>query len=524
VAGTRAAARWAALTRRARRPGISLAAVLIGAACGGGLYAGSLGLAAALSPTPAPWGEGRVTDGSVDFSPDPVLLAVEHAIEAENLQVTTGGRYESVVLLDPFTFQPGGTISKQRMEDELIGGYLAQRAANQEPGGTGIQLLLANEGTSAQGFAGQAVQQIESVEAADRIVAVAGMGLSVASTEHAATALSADGMAMFGAVTTADQFNGNNYPGFFQVVPYVDAQVHELSGYLSGKLPSLGSGQFVALVSDAAATDIYSKNLQNDFNTAFVSQTPIQPYSFTPDASGAASQYATITRHVCGQPAVKGVKPSPIVLYAGRAAALPNLIQQFQQSATCVGETVTIVTGSDANGLPLTATAPLPPTATAPLLGQAGAKGQAGATVQVDFADIEDVSALNTDYCDGSAQYLAPRYVRSAQDGQVTRTVYGDATNDEWAIATFNAVISASNAIIRFTSAASSPSGPSAVKTGALNNAGGTSRVGDLPGATGQGAASRLSFTQGGQLESAAIPVDRFAGGRLAFLATRECQ
>jgi len=128
VAGTGAAARWAALARRARRPGISLAAVLIGAACGGGLYAGSLGLAGALSPAPAPWGEGQVTDG---------------------------GRYESVVLLDPFIFQPGGTISQQRMEAELIGGYLAQRAANQEPGGTGIQLLLANEGTSAQGFAGR---------------------------------------------------------------------------------------------------------------------------------------------------------------------------------------------------------------------------------------------------------------------------------------------------------------------------------------------------------------------------------
>jgi hypothetical protein len=385
------------------------------------------------------------------------------------------------------------------MDDELIGGYLAQRAANQEPGATGIRLLLANEGTSAQEFAGQAVQQIESREAADRIVAVAGMGLSVASTQAAATALSDDGMAMFGAVTTGDQFNANNYPGFFQVVPYVNAQVNELSGYLSGQLPSLGSAQFVALVSDAAATDIYSRNLLNDFETAFVSQTPLQPYSFTPDASGAASQYATITQGVCGQPGAKGGKPSPFVLYAGRAAALPNLIQQFQQSATCAGETVTIVTGSDANGLPATATATQP--------------GQAGAAVQVDFADIEDVSALNTGYCDDSAAYLVPRYLGPAQDGQVARAAQGDATSGEWAVATFDAVISASNAIIRPASAAGAPSGLSAVKAGVLASAGGTSRAGDLPGATGQGAASRLSFTQGGQLGSAAIPVDKFAGG-----------
>lgn len=358
-----------------------------------------------------------MTDGSVAFGSDPVMLAVQRAIEAENQQVTAGGRYESVVLLDPFTFQPGGTVSQQRMDDELMGGYLAQRAVNQEPGGIPVQLLLANEGTSAQEFAGQAVRQIESREAADRIVAVAGMGLSVTSTQAAATALSADGMAMFGAVTTGDQLNGNNYPGFFQIVPDVGAQVHELSGYLDGQLPGLGSGQFVALVSDAAATDVYSVNLLDDFQSAFDSQTPVQQYSFRPDASGATSQYATITGAVCGQPGpVKGAKPNPYVLYAGRAAALPDLIQQFQQSASCAGETVTIVTGSDANGLPAS-------------------------------------------------------------------------------------------------SAGGIPSGPSAVKTGVLASAGGNSRAVDLSGATGPGAAGRLSFTKAGQLESAAIPVDRFAGG-----------
>jgi hypothetical protein len=492
--------RWAALTRRARRPALPLAAVLIGAACGGGLYAGSQGLAAALNPPPAPWGQGQVTDGSVAFGTDPVMVAVQRAIEAENEQAAAGGRYESVVLLDPFTFAPGGTVSQQRMDDELIGGYLAQRAANQDPGGTPIRLLLANEGTSAQEFAGQAVRQIESGEAADRIVAVAGMGLSVASTQTAATALTDDGMAMFGAVTTADQFNGNNYPGFFQIVPDVGAQVHQLSGYLSGQLPGPGSGQFVALVSDAAATDIYSANLLSDFQTAFVAQTRVQQYSFTPDVSGAASQYATITKGVCGQPGTNGGKPSPFVLYAGRAAALPNLIQQFQLSAACAGETVTIVTGSDANGLPTTATATQP--------------AQDGATVQVDFADIEDMSALNTSYCGDTTAYLVPRYIQPVQGGQVAHTALRDARDGEWAMATFNAVTSAGNAVVRLaSSAAGIPSGQSAVKAQVLASAGGTSRAGDLPGATGPGAASQLRFTKAGQLESATVPVDRFAGG-----------
>jgi len=323
------------------------------------------------------------------------------------------------------------------------------------------------------------------------------MGLSVASTQAAATALSDDGMAMFGAVTTGDQFNGNNYPGFFQVVPYVGAQVHQLSGYLSGQLPSPGSGQFVALISDAAATDVYSVNLLTDFRTAFA---PVQPYSFTPDASGATSQYATITQDVCGQPGTNGAKPSPFVLYAGREAALPNLIQQFQQSAVCRDETVTIVTGSDANGLPATATATQ--------------SAQDGATVQVDFADIEDLSARNTGYCGGAAAYLVPRFIAPVQGIEVAQTAQADAASGEWAVATFNAVTSADNAITRLaSSAAGTPSGLPAVKAGVLASAGGTSQPGDLPGATGQGAAGLLSFTKAGQLQSAAIPVDQFAGG-----------
>lgn len=112
------------------------------------------------------------------------------------------------------------------------------------------------------------------------------------------------------------------------------------------------------------------------------------------------------------------------------------------------------------------------------------------------------------DYCSGSVTYLGQRYLGSAQDGQVASTAKNDATSGEWAMATFDAVISASNAILR-----RAPTGPSGVKARVLANAGGTSRAMDLPGATGQGAASRLSFTGGGQLASAAVPIDQFAGG-----------
>ena len=297
-----ATARWA------RRRTASVAVALAGAVVGAGLYLGNQAYVGATSP--ASCGAGCVTDGSVSLSSDPGMLEAEADIANANRSATSGGSYVSVVLLDPFTYSTSGTVSQLRMTDELRGAYLAQQAANDRDGATPIQLLLANEGTSGEEGQAQAIGQIKSLEGQDHIVAVAGMGLSTADTKTAAAALTADGMPMFGAVTTGDEFDGTYFAGFYQVIPAVDDQVQQLRAYLSGQLPSPGSGQFVALVSDAAATDVYSVNLLTDFRTAFA-QTRVQPYSFTPDASGATSQYATITQDVCDQPGTNGGKPSP---------------------------------------------------------------------------------------------------------------------------------------------------------------------------------------------------------------------
>lgn len=462
-------ARWEAVSRRVSVHRVSLAAALAGIVAGGGLYLGNQAYLEAISP--ASCGAGCVTDGSV---PLPGMHDVEADIANANRSATSGGSYVSVVLLDPLTYSTSGSVSQNRMTDELRGAYLAQVAANARHGAPPVQILLANEGTSAQEGEARAVQQIESLERADHIVAVAGMGLSAASTQTAATALAADGMPMFGAVTTGDQFNGTNYQGFYQVIPDVDAQVQTLRGDL--RIPKDRS---VALISSDQASDIYSTDLQTDFKTAFGMLAAFPDYRFDPGS--ASQQFATIATNICGLPG-----GSPVVLYAGREATLPTLVQQFQQSAVCDRQQVTVVTGSDANAFPASATS-----------AQARVPG---ASVTVEYSDIENVGDVSGGFKAGYRHWLP--------SGAGLGATCPNQLYDPWVVATYNSVMAAAGALRRFP-------GPPDKETAARN------AMNLQDSAPYAGAAGRFGFNVNGQLASRDIPVYRDSGGQCSLVRAR---
>jgi hypothetical protein len=415
-------------------------------------------------------GAGCLTDGSAYLSSDHQVHIVQDLIAAANRSAAARGSRASVVLLDPFTYSTSGTVSQQRITDELRGAYLAQEAANAPAGARPVRLLLANEGTSGEEGAAPAVRQIVSQEGPDAIVAVAGMGLSTASTQTAATALAADGMAMFGAVTTGDQFNGTNYPGFYQVVADVDAQVQRLRA-ITG---NAGDGH-VALVASDQAADVYSSDLQTDFKTAFAALPASRVYPFSP--ASASQQFAAIAMTVCGQPA-----GDPVVLYAGREAALPALVQQFQQTAVCGQRHVTIVTGSDANALPASATSAQP--------------GTAGAAVTVEYSDIEETSHPIKPFKSGYARFAADSDLLPACQDQ---------PYDPWAAATYNSVMAAAGA------AGHSPGSPD--KRATLRNAIALEGSAPYPGVSGS-----FGFNDKGQLSPPDIPVYRDTDGTCALV------
>lgn len=471
-----AAARWAV---RGRLP---LTIALAGALAGGGLYLGNQAYVRAISPTSCP--PGCVTNGTLSVSSDPAMQHMEDEIAAANANATAGAYY-SVVLLDPFTYSTSGTISQSRMADELQGAKLALAAANataaSRHAGVAIQLLLANEGTSAEEGESEAVQQIETLEGPDRIVAVAGMGLSTEATETAATALYQVSMPMFGAVTTGDQFNGTEYQGFFQVVPDVDAQVHALVSDLG-----LAAPQPVALISSDQQSDIYSTDLKTDFMSTLGYSPPLLPpplgeFSYNP--ATAEQDFAGYATTICqrSKQAAKAPSTSLTVLYAGREASLPALVGQFQQASICAHRNVTIVTGSDSNALPASVT---------------DESDSLGANVTVVYSDIESVANLTKMFATGPA----PSKSASASTTPCRNQEY-----DPWEVATYNSVMAAALTVFQAASAAHSRT---ASATGPLTAGAVLSKALDMVGSAPYSAPNgSFGFSPKGELRNPAIPV-----------------
>jgi hypothetical protein len=312
-----------------------------------------LSLSRSAPPAPQPPCLSCVSDGSRAFpGDDQAMRAVIAAIGKENAAVRAhkGRPYVSIMMLNPMTPGIGSDLTPTRMVDILRGAYLAQVTMN-NAGTLGIQLLLDDEGTSAEADVGPAVRQLMTMEGApDHVVAVAGLGVSVANTAVGASMLSRDGMPMFAADTAANEFNGNTFNGLVQMVPDVTQEVTQLSV----RLPTPRSA---VLVYDQDATDYYTRDLRTNFTQDFARSLTDTPQPYMPGVSDTNVEFQAIADEVCYTSG-----PSPVVLYAGRNAVLASLVQQFQDDGNCRGKKITMLSGGDADGLAPSVTASAPGT------------------------------------------------------------------------------------------------------------------------------------------------------------------
>jgi ABC-type branched-subunit amino acid transport system substrate-binding protein len=290
-----------------------------------------------------------VTDGSYVF--DPRLADLHRRIERANDEID-GKPAVTVALVNSFTPDDTSALGIEEVRHTLQGAVLAQRYANSDEAGLGlrIRLVLANQGAHQDGWEQVGEQLIDMTDDEDApLVAVAGMGVSTTRTLRAAQQLSAAGIPMVGAITTADQLNSDAIPGYMRVSPTNADYVQALRQYLSVRKLTTG----ILVVDSNSDTpnndDIFTKSLRDDIDAEFADGIiKYPPQYFVGSLAGRSeirsSTFRGITSRICA------VEPS-VVFYAGRQNDLVTLLTALR-GRVCADLPLTVVTaGSDLGGL-----------------------------------------------------------------------------------------------------------------------------------------------------------------------------
>ncbi len=275
-------------------------------------------------------------------SPDPTLATVISEIVGENNKVAaTSGPYVRIALLMPIFREPDSPLTSGVILHALEGAYVAQMQANSvhsDDDGMAdsplrIQLVLAGDGSNQDLWQG-VVADLGTMAKDSRhpLVAVTGLGVSVADTRAAAARLQQFGIPTVGAVLTADDMTtrglpgmSNDTPAFFKVstsnVEYVQA--------LKDVLTAVGAPQRGYLLYDSNS-DEYVQTLDAAFRNEFGK--PGKHFEFDL-GQREGSFIGSTTQHV-GAPTIFddrvnqiGVENVTVILYAGRDADLPRLVR-----------------------------------------------------------------------------------------------------------------------------------------------------------------------------------------------------
>jgi ABC-type branched-subunit amino acid transport system substrate-binding protein len=280
-----------------------------------------------------------LTDGSFAFSRD--LSHVSHLIATENERVAKGGTpWVGVVYLLPMV-PTGGTTTADSIRHEIEGAYSAQWEANHELGkgdAPQIRLLLAHPGTGSPQQQAYTLGQIESHRGSDHIVAVAGLGTSTQATVDAINRITADGLAAFGSVITADSLTPKH--GLVRVAPTNTDEAKAAAAYLRSSFKDQPNAK-VQLVKDSKSDDYYSSTLASQFTLSY--QGGLLPHTMVYDSDDAA----VATNFANQMPTLCESGPAA-VFFAGRGIDLPEFLAPLSERL-CTDRQLTVISGDDAS-------------------------------------------------------------------------------------------------------------------------------------------------------------------------------
>ena len=283
--------------------------------------------------------------GDYDFEPS--LHRVDQLILAENQWVVAQHRpYVSVVYLLPMPTGGGSALSAHTVEEQLDGAYTAQHYANRNDvtsAGTEplIRILIGNGGNLWDGENGT-LRDIEAGVSSQRIVAVAGLGVSLASTVSTVQQLTGDGLPVVGASATAD--NLDNIQGLVRITPSNSDEAKVVLAYVKATAPN------AAIIEDDNPADSYAQALSRDFAADYPAAAIVDKEIYDTRDS-----VDVVQNRINQMPADICVAHPGVVMFAGRSAQLTELLQALA-SRPCSHQNVTIVTGGDATNVTLDAT------------------------------------------------------------------------------------------------------------------------------------------------------------------------
>jgi hypothetical protein len=295
-----------------------------------------------------------ISDGSYPFAPGSramaaVLSKIRLEDQSVDKQAAEGAVYVSVAYLLPISAIGAGVEPVSAQVEQLQGAYTAQWYANRhEIQGTRplIKLLVATGGTQAAQWK-TTDQFIEQDVASQHLVAVAGIGVSLATTIAEVKQLTGDGIPVFASSITSDDFN--SITNMVRVVPSNDQDVSAMLKYIWPKASS------AILIADTNQTDSYAKTLVHWFHDGFTGDghSILETLSYstfgevsTTDTTGqqVGSEIGQMVTNICSSSA-------HLVLFAGRGQELAQLLDDLNTS--CQTKTpITIVTGDDVTDMP----------------------------------------------------------------------------------------------------------------------------------------------------------------------------
>ncbi|MDT0308417.1 ABC transporter substrate-binding protein [Streptomyces sp. DSM 44917] len=285
-----------------------------------------------------------VTDAAGGFSFDPELDRVTARIAQENDRVTDaagedgGTPFVSVVYAMPMS--PASGESMVSVRHELEGAYAGLIAANQTRGqgnSPQIRLLLGNTGATDEQWR-HTSDQILGQAREERVVAVAGLGTSLAPTLDMVEALTAADIPVFGGTLTADDLE--ELDGLVRAAP---PNSDEAAAAVQFLRTEERADDRVLVVQDQDEDDRYAATL----GRAFLDLLPPgrladdEPMVFDSSQGDPSSYFAQQMANLC-------LAEPDVVYFAGRSTELRSFLAPLARRY-CNDRPLTVLSGDDAS-------------------------------------------------------------------------------------------------------------------------------------------------------------------------------